>query len=362
MDVNFNPRDPSVYGNVPMDGTGGKEAVERAKSEMLGILASGSMRITASGKPQPGAPRTIQDAPEIDGSDFLFGDDAEMNENLERLIAYLKLESDESQAKEMTERLEAMKNDIKATLNQRMGKIKESLEKMDKVHEQNEKARRRSWLFFGLSIVATLVIGAITGGVGAALVGCAIAGAVQFMNQKGIMAKFQKAIVDSAKKSGFAEAMVRTFGKGGTPEQNKEEIEKCANILAVITVAVTITAGSVGGGFAGSAFLNFKGALTGVMANVAKASISAMQMGASSASAYYELESAKTQYSLAMTEADLKTFEKMLHDLKTKTDEMEEDLQAIIEQMMNSVGQLASLMDSKINSQLEISANMARMA
>jgi len=142
------------------------ETVKNA-TQAVAPLLRGNVDVTAS----QGTNTTREiDVPELD--EALNGS----SESLDKLIALLTLESDESQIEAAKDRLESMLKKLDSEQQKVLQKLSEALEEAKEVEKAQKKAEALGWLMLGLAVIATVITSVATFGAGTAgalaIVGC----------------------------------------------------------------------------------------------------------------------------------------------------------------------------------------------
>jgi hypothetical protein len=328
-------------------GLGLSEKATEAIKEVAALLGSRSVNVAAAAAPK-GEAGTVAGAngvPALDNPD----DEKAKEADLEKLVAYLQLENEKEQAEQAKNRIETMKGELEVEHNDRKEKIQKSLDDM----ESAAKARKRSsifgWLMTGLAILAAVVACVATGGIAVgAVVGAGIALTAQILNETGAMEKIVGAISKGLQSLGMS--------------------KMAADIVAQVAITLVIVAASLGAGGLGSAAtgatqltstigqaLQHGAQLIKPALTIATGIIGATSTVSSGVGAYQN-------YKAGMSQADLTETEKYMAIIQQRLDEAEEELQAILEQIQNLVGQIAQLLSSETDTVDEIAMQMGQMA
>ena len=321
------------------DGTKAKEVISKAVEVLTGanVKVTRGDDTTATGA---GEKKTVgaTGAPALDNPD-----DAKAKEaNLEKLIAYLQLDNEERQAEMAKERIEIQKDSLETEHKERRDKIDQSLKKMDDAKRASTASRIFGWLGAALAVVAAIVVTVVSGGTAAAfaIAGAAIAVGALVLNETGAMDKMTEALAKAMEKAGMG--------------------KQAAQIVASLALNLIIVAASLGcsiGGIASGA--------AAVASTVAKTVSSGMQI-ANSAVGVGGLVAGGVatgmNYSSQIAQSDVTELEKFIEQLRQRLEESEEELNTILEQIQNSIGQIAQLLASETDTQNEIASKIGQMA
>ena len=337
-------------------GAGVAASAAEVVRDVAAILSSRSVNVVnvANGAEQPGQPAGATGVPALDNP----ADLKQLEQDLEKLIAYLQLDNEERQAEMAKERIEVQKETMAAEHKDRKGKIDETLKKMEEASRSNLANRIFGWLGAIVSVlaaVAAVAFAVVTGGAGAVAAGFAVAGAVVavtslVMSETGLTDKLVNAIAESLEKSGMS--------KNG------------AKIAAALIVNLTIMAVSLGcsiggmvSGFSamGKAVLD----MTQMAVRMAKlaqtaASIASTAVGVGALAA--GTAATARSYQVGLAQSELSELEKIMTELQRRLDESEEELNAILEAIQNGLGQIAAILDSATDTQTEIAGQIGQMA
>ena len=337
-------------------GAGLDEAVTDVIKDVAAIISSRSVNVVnASGSPeQPGQPSGATGIPALDNP----ADLKQLEEDLEKLIAYLQLDNEERQAEMAKERIETQKDSIAAEHEERKDKIDDSLKKMEDAAKSRLTNRIFGWVGAILAVamaVAAVAFTVVTGGAGAVAAGFAIAGAVVavtslVMSETGATDKLIKGLAESLEKAGMS--------KNG------------AKIAAALIVNLSIMAISLGcsiGGMVAGAAAASKAVVD--MAAMAVRVVKLAQTATSIASTAVGVgalaagtAATATGYISEMSKAELSELEKIMAELQRRLDESEEELNAILEAIQNGLGQIAAILASATDTQTEIAGQIGQMA
>ena len=337
-----------------------KGAVAAAAADVIkdvaAIISSRSVNVVnaLSTPEQPGQPNGATGVPALDNP----ADLKQLEEDLEKLLAYLQLDNEERQAEMAKERIAVQKDSIKAEHEDRKEKINDSLKKMDDAAKSRLANRIFGWIGAIVAVamaVAAVAFTIVTGGAGAVAAGFAIAGAVVavtslVMSETGATDKLIKAIADSLEKSGMS----------------KSGAQIAAALIVNLSIMAVSLGCSIGGMVAGLAQVGKAVVdMTAMAVRVAKlaqtaTSIASTAVGVGALAA--GTAATATGYKSDMAKADLSELEKIMTELQRRLDESEEELNAILEAIQNGLGQIAALLDSATDTQTEIAGNIGQMA
>ena len=320
------------------------------------LLSQNSVNVVGSqnGTDQPGQVGGATGIPALDDP----ADLKQLEEDLEKLIAFLQLDEDERQAALAKARIETQKESMEAEHKERGKKIEKSMKEMEKAAQSRLANRIFGWL--GAIVAVAMAIAAVaftivTGGAGAVAMGFAIAGAVVavtslVMSETGATDKLTEAISDSLEKSGYS--------------------KKDAQLAAALIVNLSIMAISLGCSIGGMA-AGFAAASRAVVDMTAMAvrmvklaqtatSIAGTAVGVGALAA--GTAATATGYKSDLAQADLTELEKIMAELQRRLDESEEELNAILEAIQNALGQIAEILSSATDTQSEIAGQIGQMA
>ena len=343
---NINNINPSVPRQNPEIGDnfakslGISEKATEIVNQALSLLGVSGVKVTTppTRTDATGTPNGATGAPVLDNP----ADEAAVEANLERLIAFLQLDNDERQAQLAQERIETLKNSLKSEHEGRAKKIQKSLDDMDKAAASQKRNRIFGWLMTALAVVAAVVACVATGGLATgAVVAAGIALTCQILNETGVMEKLTDKLAEGLEKLGLS--------------------KEAAKVVAQVAVTVAIVAASIAAGNLGSVAGNVSAAVKAAMEVVRPiVSITTGVMGG--ISLVSGAVGAVDSYHAGMSEADVKETEKFIAALRQKLEESEEELQQILEMIQNFIGQLADLLSSSTDTSEEIASKIGQMA
>ena len=318
--------------------------------EIAGLLASQpNVRVQNSASPtlagEVGSAKGPTGAPALDSPD-----DAKQKEvNLEKLISYLQLETDKHQAELAKDRINLQKSSMDKRHAEQMALINESLEQMDKAATANLVTKIFGWLLAAASVAIAVAACVATGGVAVgAVVGAGVAVGMCVANELGAMDKLTEKIADALKDSGM-----------------KSDWAKLLASFITVAIMIAASAGSaaIGGAIQGAV----KGTTTVITAAMmtAKNVQSGMQIASGALGVGTTLAagvSTVMNYKSGMLEAETTEMEKFLAIMKQQLEESQEELERILSQIQNIYTDIASIINSSIDTENEIAAKIGQMA
>ncbi len=325
-------------------GQGITEKSQALVKEVVGLLATDrSVRVTNVAGTQRGETGTVNGptgAPSIDNPD-----DAVAKEiDLEKLIMYLQLANAEEQAQMAQDRINSQKDTLAASHKERMKKLTESLEKMDKAAKSKLFNKIFGWLMAAVAVVVAVAACVATGGIAVGpVIGAAIALGACILDATGAMDKITEALAKGLEKLGLS--------------------KEAAQIVASIAIAVVIMAASLGCCASGASV-----AISSV-SNTVKEVAEAVQKGANIAMKLMGVASligsgtaAGLNYASGMSQAELTEMSKVLAMLQQQLEESEDELQKILELIQNVFTDLVAILNSETDTQKTIAQQMSQMA
>ena len=316
-------------------GAGVSEKTKELLRDVAAILSSNNVKVTNQGgntdgtteKKTSGATST----PALDNPDDLKA----VQENLEKLIAYLKLDNDERQSEMAKDRIETQKATFEREHANRQEKIKETINKMEEAERTRKAQRVFGWLMAALAVVVAVVACVATGGLAVGpVIGAIVAVGCQVLSETGVMDDITEKL---------AEALEPAFGK------------EASKIIAQVAICLAILAVSLGTGFAGASAIA-EGAKA--VANVIRVATTVIGLAALGTSVAGVVQN----YKAGTTQADLTETEKFLAILKQRMEESEEELNKILQAIQNSISQIADMLSSSTDTSDEIANKIGQMA
>ncbi len=311
------------------------------------ILSGNGINITnmVSRTDENGKPTGATNTPVLDNP----ADLKALEANLEKLLAYLQLDNEERQAEMAKERIDIQKDTLATEHKDRAAKIKESLEKMDEAEKSRLANRIFGWIGAILAVAAAVVATVVTGGAAAgfAIAGAAIAVTSLILNETGAMDKMVEGLAKALEKAGMSKTS--------------------AQITAALLINIAIMAASVGCSIGGMAtgFAQMASTVSKVISETAKAiqtatSISNTAVGLGGLAA--GIANTCVSYNADMSQVDVTELAKIMAELQRRLDESQEELEAILQAIQNSLGQIAELLASETDTQTEIANQIGQMA
>jgi transloator len=276
------------------------------------------------------------------------GDVKNVEANLEKLIAYLQLESEEQQADAAKERIENQKARLDTEHKDRMAKIDESLKKIDDAEKSRKVSRFFSWLSAIFSVIAAVIVTAVTGGAAAgfAIAGAALAVGSLIGEETGLTDKLTEKIAESLQKSGMS--------------KNDAQMKAALIVnLTIMGLGLICSAGAMVSAFkAGADTVKNIGTLMKTVQNISTIAntavgIGGMVSGGVSTAMNYRAESSK---------AEVTELQKFLTMMQQQLEDSEEELQNLLQLIQQSVGKIAELIASATDTSGEIAKNIGAMA
>ena len=338
------------------------QSATQAAKEVAALLGGRGVSVTPVSTTKTGAPGETTGAagiPQLDNPD----DEKALQANLEKLIAYLQLDNDERQAEMAKERIEIQKETLSTEHKDRLDKINESLEKMDKAAKARTISRIFGWIAAIVSVVAAVVTTIATGGAAAgfAIAGAAVAVASLIGSETGLTDK-------------LIESLAKAMEDAGMSKKN-------AQILAALTVnlaIIALSAGlSIGGTVTAAANVAKAAAKTaetvskvgGIISDGVRAAARSMQSAVAIASTAIGIGglaagvgSTVTNYKAENAKADATELQKIMQELQRRLDESEEELNAILQAIQDATGQIADILASETDTQSDIAGKIGQMA
>ena len=334
------------------DATKAKEIVGKA----MEILAGVNVKVTRSDDTSAtgaGEKKTTgaTGVPALDNP----GDIKQLEANLEKLISYLHMDNEERQTQMAKERIDMQKDSLDAERNNRKEKIEKSLKDMDKAAQSRKASRIFGWLMTALAVVAAVVACVATGGLAVGpVVGAGIAIACQVLNETGVMDKIVEKLAKGLESLGLS--------------------KQASQILAQVLITVAIMAASLGAGLAGGGASAVSSVAKGVADSVKGLHVTVEAMDKLRAAVAVATTlvgvgsgitggvGAYQGYKAGMSQADVSETEKYITALKQRLDECEEELNQILQQLQQSIGQVAEMLSSATDTSTQIANNLGAMA
>lgn len=324
-------------------GQGVSEKSNALVKEVVGLLATDrAVRVTNAPvmRAEAGTPTGPTGTPVIDNPD----DPVAKEVDLEKLIMYLQLENAEEQEQLAQDRINVQKDTLSATHKERMTKLQESLEKMDKAARANKINKIFGWLMAAVAVVLAVAACVATGGVAIGpVIGAVIAVGTCILDATGAMDKITDGIAKGLEKLGMS--------------------KEAAQITASVAMAVVIMAASMAccGSSASMAFANVSSKVKEIAQAVQKGANVAMKlMGV--ASLVGSGTATALNYAAGMSQADLTEMGKILALLQKSLEDSEDELKEILELIQNIYTDLVAILNSETDTQKAITQQMSQMA
>lgn len=288
-----------------------------------------------------GKPNGATGLPELDDPDSLSNRLAA----LEKLVAYLQLDSEKEQLETAKERIEINKETLERERANRDQKLAESLKAMDDAAKAAKANRIFSWLGAALAVVAAVLVTVATGGVAA---GFAIAGA--------IVAVGSAVCSETGLTEKLIDAVAKAFEDSGSSKNDAKLKAALVVNLSIMALGLICSGGSMVGGMVSAGK-----AVTDVV-KLAQNVMTIVNTGTGLAGLISSGVNTAFQYEAGMAEAASTEAEKALQAIMQRLQESEEELNDLVEQLEASLGDLAELLNSVTNTSDEIANNIGNMA
>ena len=309
-------------------------------NQALSILGESGIKVTnlATRTDSTGTPTGATGAPVLDNPD----DQAAVEANLERLIAFLQLDNDERQAELAQQRIETLKKTLESEHSNRSQKIQKSLDDMEKAAASQKRNRIFGWIMTALAVVAAVVACVATGGLATgAVVAAGIALTAQILNETGVMEKLTEKLAEGLEKLGLS--------------------KEAAKVVAQIAVTAAIIAACVTSGCIGNIAGNVSQAVKAVM-DVVQPILKVASGVMGGIALFSGTVGAIENYQSGMSQADVTETEKFLALIRQKLEEAQDELQQILDSIQDLIGQLADLLSSSSETSEEIVFQIGQMA
>ncbi len=333
--------------NALAKGLGLSANATEALKNVAAILSGSSVNVTASvgGTNDTGKPVGPTTIPVLDNPDDLKALEA----NLEKLIAYLQLDNEERQAEMAKERIEVQKDSLATEHKERGEKIDESIKKMEEAAKSRLANRIFGWLGAALAVIAAVVTTVVTGGAAAAfaIAGAAVAVTSLILSETGVMDK-------------MVEGLAKALENSGMSKENAKIAASLIINLSIMAVSLTCSFGGMIAGFSqmAKAAVQTIGAVTKAIQSASSIANSAVGIGGLAAG----IATTVTGYKSGMAQVDVTELAKIMAELQRRLDESEEELEAILQAIQNSMGQIVELLASETDTQSEIANQIGQMA
>ncbi len=319
-------------------------AAQTAAAEMSALIGAGANVTVTRATGATGAARTATvSVPELDAADEAKAAKAD----LEALIAYLKMETDEKTAETQSKRIDSLKGQLEAAHTSQMEKINKSIEEAKKQEAAAKAQKALSWLGAIFAVFVAVVVTVCTGGLAAgfAIAGAALAVSSAVLSTTGATAKIQKWMANTLQEM--------------HPDWSKQDCQAWAQGIFGACELVLGLATSIGGGVsaARAAAQGAAGAVK-ISQTAAKVVRLAMNIGngvMQTANLATTAASTATGYVAGRAQADATEAQEALVKLQKYLEESEDDLQQILEQLANAGSAVLELLESKTDTLNKIS-------
>ena len=272
-------------------------------------------------------------------------DDAIAKEvDLEKLLMYLQLENTEEQELLAQDRIESQKDSLATTHKERLDKIKETMEKMDKAAATALFGKIFGWLMAAVAVVVAVAACVATGGIAVGpCIGALLAVGGMVLAETGAMDK-------------IVEALAKGLEELGMDKQTAQIVAQVA--IAIAIMAATLAAGGIGGTIA---IGNASTAAVQLAQNIQKVADIGMKLIAIG-SVLTNVANGVNNYEVGQAQADLTETTKILEILRKQLEESEEELQKLLEMIQGIFSDIVSILNSETETQSTIANQMSQMA
>ena len=328
-------------------GLGLSEKATETIKDIAALLGGRNVSVNTNARVENGEPGRATGATNVPALDDP-ADLKQLEANLEKLISYLQMDNEERQAQMAKDRINLQKDALETERQGRAEKIEKSLKDMDKAAESRKASKIFGWLMTALAVVAAVVACVATGGLAVGpVIGAGIAIACQVLSETGVMDKIVEKLAKGLESLGMS--------------------KQAAQILAQVLITVAIMAASLGAGFAGGGGAAVSNVVKGASDSIqtierirAAVAIATLVVGvggtvAGGVSAYQG-------YKAGLSQAEVSETNKYITALQQRMSECEEELEQILQQLQNVLGQVAQLLTSATNTSNEIASNLGQMA
>lgn len=327
-------------------------AATSAAADVASLLgASAGVTVTqTAGVTGSGRTTTPVAVPELEEADEAKAGKAD----LEALLAYLQMETDEKSAEAQSQRIKSLKGQLEAAHDSQMAKIDKSIEEAKKQEKAATASKVLSWLGAIFACVVAAVVTVCTGGLAAgfAIAGAALAVSSAVLSATGADKKILKWMSNTLRDM--------------HPSWSKQKCDAWAQGIFGGCELVLGLATSIGGGVsaARAAAKGVQGAVK-LSQTAAKVVRLAMNIGngvMQTASLATTAATTATGYMAGRAQADSTEAQVVLQKLQKFLEESEEDLQAILEQIANTGSQMLELLESKTDTLNKISQEIGQQS
>ena len=343
------PKVPSAIDQMSdmTKGLGLSDKATQAVKDIAAILGGRNVSVNTNARVENGETGRATGATNVPALDNP-ADIKQLEENLEKLIAYLQMDNEERQAQMAKDRINLQKDALETERKGRSEKIEKSLKDMDKAAESRKASKIFGWIMTALAVVAAVVACIATGGLAVGpVIGACIAVGCQVLSETGVMDKIVEKLAKGLEDAGMS--------------------KQAAQILAQVLITAAIMAASLGAGFAGGGGAALSNVVKGASDSIqtierirAAIAVATLVIGIGSTAAGGA--AAYQGYKAGESQADVSETNKFITALQQRLDECEEELEQILQQLQNVLGQVAQLLTSATNTSSEIANNLGQMA
>ena len=272
-----------------------------------------------------------------------------IQQDLERLVAFLQLDNDQRQSELARSRIDSLQSRIDKQHSDRLGKIDESIKAAKKAEEAAKASRILGWLGALFAVIAAVVVTVVTGGAAAAfaITGAALAVTQLVLSETGAADK----IVDA-----MAKSMEKTFGL------NKQDAKAwAAGIYSATFVVASLISAGAGIGLSASAAAKAAADAISTTARVALFASQLANVALGIGGAVTGGVTAKMNYDATNASADVNEVNRYIAIIQQMLEETEEELEQIMNQIQALFSQLVDIITSKTETGNLIVENMNQM-
>ena len=322
-------------------GEGVKDA-DQLGELVLNLMTGGNLKVTTKD-------------PKVDLNDLGRGVPVELDEpvitvkvDVARLVALLKMDTDEIQAEEARKQVDMQKGQIAKRNTDRMKKIDKSLAEMDKAARMSIFQKIFGWLTAIVTLVVAIAASVASGGLATGPLLAAVVGiGLQAMNEAGVTEKLAKELTKALEKSMSKHAAAVLS----------------AVIMAAAQIILMLAAGGVGELAAVKLDLVRTGAALGALGTTKLGMIlEGTALGMQLSGIISGGVGAKVNYDSGMASAELTETESIIRMLQAKMQLTEEGLNEIIKALMNGPEAIARLLESANDASKMIALKIGQMA
>lgn len=271
-----------------------------------------------------------------------------IQQDLEKLIAFLQMDNDQHQAELARQRIDNQQASMDKVHSDRLSKIEDSIKAARKAEKAAKANRVLGILGAVLAVVTAIVVTAVTGGVAA---GLAWAGAAIAVAQVALdLTNADEKIIN-----GMAKSMQKTFGL--SPAKAK------AWASGIYSASFAVAGLLVGGVGIYSGFKAVKAAADTISTIARFAMFGTQSLGLAMGISSAVTGAVQTAYGKDAADAEVKVKEvnRMLAILQQMLDESKDELQQVMDQLQSLFGQLVAIIQSKTDTGNAIMQNLNRM-